>query len=103
MVQAKVLSRSMEFSHKGHERTYLYKVATVICSYLNYRCGNERMKEVSVRMIFHFALGVILVLVWSYFVSEWWAPVIGVLAVILGLIPFVAGFFEVGEPYRRDS
>ena len=54
-------------------------------------------------MTFHFALGIILVLVWSYFVSEWWSPVIGVLAVILGLIPFVAGFFAVGEPYRTET
>ena len=61
------------------------------------------MKEISVRMIFHFALGIILVLVWSYFASEWWSPVIGVLAVILGLVPFVAGFFAVGEPYRTET
>jgi len=54
-------------------------------------------------MIFHFALGIILVLVWSYFVSEWWSPIIGVLAVILGLVPFVAGFFATGEPYRTET
>ena len=61
------------------------------------------MKEVNVRLTFHLAVGIILVLIWSYFVSEWWSPVIGVLAVVIGLIPAVMNFFAIGEPYRTET
>jgi len=61
------------------------------------------MKEISVRMLFHFAICIMLVLVWSYFSSEWWSPVIGVLAILIGGVPVIAGFFATIEPYRTQT
>jgi uncharacterized membrane protein len=49
------------------------------------------------------AAGIILVLIWSYFASEWWSPVIAYLAILLGAVPFVAGFFAIREPYRTET
>ena len=61
------------------------------------------MKEISVRTLFHFSACIILVLVWSYFSSEWWSPVIGILALLFGVVPVVALFFSIGEHYRTET
>ena len=60
------------------------------------------MKEISVRLLFHFSVCIILVLVWSYFFSEWWSPVVGVLALLFGVVPVVALFFSIREEYRTE-
>ena len=64
--------------------------------------GEEDMKEISVRLLFHFSVCIILVLVWSYFFSEWWSPVVGVLALLFGVVPVVALFFSIREEYRTE-
>ena len=61
------------------------------------------MREISQRLIFHLTFCIVLVLVWSYFVSEWWSPVIGVLAILFGFVPVVAIFFSIREPYRTET
>ena len=61
------------------------------------------MKEISVRMLFHFSACIILVLLWSYFFSEWWSPVIGILALLFGVIPVIALFFSIGEKYLTET
>jgi len=61
------------------------------------------MKEISKRMTFHLVAGIILVLVYSYFASEWWSPVIAFLAILMGIVPVVAGFFAIREPYRTET
>jgi len=74
-------------------------MANAISSYLNQGMGNENMKEIFQRAIFHFTVGIILVLVWSYFSSEWWSPVIGVLGAF-NFIPALFAIFVSGEEYR---
>ena len=54
-------------------------------------------------MLFHFSFCIILVLVWSYFFSEWWSPVIGILALLFGIVPVIALFFAIGENYRTET
>jgi uncharacterized membrane protein len=61
------------------------------------------MKEMTKRVTFHMVAGIVLVLVWSYFASEWWSPVIGYLAILFGIIPVVVGFFALIEPYRTET
>ena len=61
------------------------------------------MKEMSKRLTFHLSAGIILVLVWSYFSSHWWSPVLAYLAVLFGIIPVVAAFFAIEEPYRTET
>ena len=61
------------------------------------------MKEISVRMLFHFSACIILVLLWSYFFSEWWSPVIGILALLFGVIPMIGLFFSMREKYRTET
>lgn len=54
-------------------------MANIISSCLNQReRGNENMKVNTIRMLFHLTVGIILVLVWSYFIAEWWSPVLGI-------------------------
>ena len=60
------------------------------------------MKKISVRLLFHFSICIILVLVWSYFLSEWWSPVVGVLALLFGVVPVVALFLSIRENYRTE-
>jgi hypothetical protein len=61
------------------------------------------MNEISKRLTFHFAACITLTIVWSYFISEWWAPVVGVLVVLFGIIPVVLNFIGMGEPYRTET
>ena len=61
------------------------------------------MKEMSKRLIFHLSTGIILVLVWSYFSSQWWSPVLVFLAVLFGIVPVVGVFFATEEPYRTET
>ena len=65
--------------------------------------GNENMKEMSKRLTFHLAAGIILVLIYSYFASEWWSPVVVYLAILFGVVPVVAAFFAIEEPYRTET
>ena len=65
--------------------------------------GYENMKEMSKRMLFHLTFCIVLVLVWSYFASEWWSHVIAVLALLFGVVPVVAAFFAISEPYRTEK
>jgi len=60
------------------------------------------MKEIFQRAIFHFSVGLTLLLVWSYFSSQWWSPVIGVLGVV-NLIPALYAVFISGEEYRTAT